>query len=321
MKQSVPAYYNAKWGVYTERRLRKSTQFLAGACVVAFGLAVVVLGQILHFGWAASIGFKVSPQTRLTAHNDSVPKAVAVAASTTSPTSPPAGGQEANLISSAVQTVISKPPAATWSVAIYDLQAKDWLYRNNSSDQMSAASLSQLYLVYGLSKKIPFTQWASTHTAGNDLQTCVDLMIRLSDSACNKAIDAFVGWQSAEKAVKAAGYKGTSLDPTFGAMTTAEDTTRFMAELYQGKLFDAATTDFLKNSLKNQAYRSAIPAGCQGCVTYNKAANATGVAHDSAVVVSGGRTYSITIMSRGGYYSKLATVERAIQGVITTSTP
>ena len=320
MKHSVKAYYSAERGVYHERKLPKSTQFVVGAFLVVFGLGGLLINQGEHANWGRPVVVKASLQTRLVAHNDTAAKTTLTEAPAATQ-AVAAASREADQISAAVQTVIGKPPAATWSIAIYDLQAQNWLYRNNSSQKMSSASLYKLYVAYGLSKKLPFAQWASTQIAGRDMQTCVDLMIRQSDNTCGTAIGSFVGWKSIDTAIHAAGYNSTSLNLMTGSVTTAEDTTRFMADLYQGKLFDGPTTEFLKASLKDQLYRSAIPAGCQGCTTYNKTGNESGVAHDSAVVVSGGRTYAVTIMSEGGNYAKIATVERAIQSVIATNTP
>lgn len=263
---------------------------------------------------------KAASHTRSVAHNDNTPVPPATAVSAAGTEAYPASAETAR-IGTAVQTVIAKPPAATWSIAVYDLQSHDWLYRNNSDDQMISASLYKLYVVYGLSKKLPFAQWASTPIAGKDMKTCVDLMIRVSDNTCGIAVGEYVGWQAIDTAVHAAGYNDTVLNLNTGPVTTASDTTHFMAELYQGKLFDAATTDFLKGSLLHQFYRSAIPAGCPGCTTYNKTGNEDGVAHDSAIVISGGRSYAVTIMSQGGNYSKIAAVERAIQSAMASPSP
>lgn len=320
MKHYCRAYYNAQCGVYQERRLTKSTQFVVGAYVLVFGLGFLLINQGMHAKWGHPVAIKSSTHTRLVAHNAMTGAALS-APLASAPTTTPAVANQMAQIGTAVQEVIAKPPAATWSIAVYDLQAQSWLYRNNSSDQMISASLYKLYAVYGLSKKLPFAQWASTPIAGKDMQACVDLMIRVSDNTCGIAVRNYIGWQAIDTAIHAAGYSGTTLNPKTGPVTTADDTTRFMAELYQGKLFDAATTEFLKASLKHQAYRSAIPAGCRGCMTYNKTANEDGMAHDSAIVVSGGHTYAVTIMSQGGNYSKIAIVERAIQSVIAPASP
>jgi beta-lactamase class A len=318
MKRSVSAYYNAYSGVYHERRLPKSTQFVAGVYVLVIGLSVLLVGQGMRAHWGRPVSVKAVPQTRLVAHTDSTP---VVAGPIQVPAPTAASSLETNQISSAVQAIISKPPAAAWSIAIYDVDAHNWLYRNNATDQMQSASLYKLYAAYGLSKKLPFHQWAGTPIAGKDVQTCVDLMIRMSDNACGDAIGNYVGWKAIDTSVHAAGYTNTMLNSTAGPLTTAEDTSRFMTELYEGKLFDAETTTFLKTSLQKQLYRSAIPAGCTGCQTYNKTGNENGVTHDTAIVISGGRTYAVTIMSEGGTYGKLAAVERAIQTAITASTP
>lgn len=318
MKHSTTAYYNAYSGVYHERRLPKSTQFVVGVYLIIIGLSGLLIGQGMHAHWGRAVTVKVaSHNSRLVANTKATPTAPPPAA----PIAPAVPITETNAVATAVQAVISKPPAATWSIALYDVKAQNWIYRSNSAAPMASASLYKLYAAYGLSKKVPFSQWATTQIAGKDMKTCVDLMIRVSDNTCGSAIGAYVGWGTIDSLIHAAGFKSTILNYASGPVTTAEDTTRFMVALYQGKLFDADTTAFLKTSLQKQLYRGAIPAGCTGCTVYNKTGNEQGFVHDTAIVVSANRSYAVTIMSQGGNYPKLASVERAIQSALATATP
>ena len=314
MKKNSVAYYNAFGGVYHERRLPKSTQFVAGAYLLVIGLVVMMISHGVSLGGSQSPVAKTDVSTQLVAHTQAVVASPAAAQpADPAPVVPP---NETAQLASAVSDAISQNPATSWSVAIYDIQSKSWLLRSNAEQQMTSASLYKLYAAYGLSKKVPFAQWGSIQLAGHSLQDCVDLMIRDSDNTCGSAIGDYVGWRTIDVAIHAAGFTGTSLNLKTGPITNADNTTRFMASLYQGKLFDQPTTDFLLSSLKAQVYRSAIPAGCVGCTTYNKTGDDDSVTHDSAVVISGDRSYAVTIMSQGGTNAQIASIERAIQTVL-----
>jgi beta-lactamase class A len=317
MKRVVVLRYNAQRGIQYERRLPKSTQFVVGAYLLVIGLVAVMA---IHGFKLTSHGLvaKHSTETRLVSHT-------ATATSQEPKVPVPSTPRQAlttdnERLNGAVQAAIDQNQATTWSVAVYDINAKSWLVRNNAMQQMSSASLYKLYAAYGLAEKISPAQWPTVQVVdGHSLQDCVDLMIRVSDNTCGDAIGTYVGWHNIDLAIHAAGFTGTTLNLASGPVTTAADTTRFMASLYQGKLFDPTTTAFLLNSLQNQLYRTAIPAGCPGCTVYNKTGNEGTVAHDSAVVVSGAHTYAVTIMSDGGgSYAKIATVERAIQTALIT---
>lgn len=320
-KNTSVAFYSATNGIYHDRRFRRSTKFVIGSYALVIGIAVLIVGQGMRSNWGRSVAVQGAPSSSLVAHTVQAEIATpAVQLSSAIPAVQDTANQltaETNRIGDAVQIVIGKPPAATWSIAIYDLKTGSWIYRTNATAQMSSASLYQLYAIYGLSKKLPFSAWPTTKVGGRDVQTCVDLMIRQSNNACGQAIGNYVGWKAIDSAIHAAGFSATSLNLGAAPVTTAEDTTRFMTALYQGKLFDVPTSEFLKTSLQKQLYRSAIPAGCRGCTTYNKPGNERGVAHDTAIVVDGGRSYAVTIMSQGGSYYKISTVERAVQTAMT----
>ncbi len=320
MKKHVPvAFYSARSGVYYERRLRKSTQFVVGAYALVIGITVLLVSQGVRMNNHHAIAAKPATVTTLVAKTDTATPIASYKPKT------PVAQTETDRLNTAVAAAIAQNPAAAWSVAVYDMQAKTWLLRSNALQQIDSASLYKLYVTYGLAEKIPAAQWSGIQlpgqTAGQNLQTCVDRMLRVSDNSCGEAVGAYVGWSAVDKYVHAAGFTGTTLNQKAGPVTTADDTTRFMAALYQGKLFDATTTAFVLNSLHNQLYRSAIPAGCPSCTTYNKTGLENDVAHDSAVVVSGGRTYAVTIMSQtSGSYAKISNIEHAIQSVLGPTT-
>jgi beta-lactamase class A len=211
------------------------------------------------------------------------------------------------------RTGLSQNRASTWSVAVYDITNKRWIAQVNPDQQIFSASLYKLYVVYGLSKSMPFNQWSTKQVGGHSVKDCVDLMLRISDNNCGIAVGGLVGWNKVDKEANKYGFTRTDMAKPGGSVTTATDTTNFMSDLYQGKLFDADTTTFILNSLKDQTYRSGVPAGCPTCTVYNKTGNENGVAHDSAIVQDGKYTYAVTVMSEGGSPSKIANIERSLE--------
>lgn len=330
MKIQSVAYYNAYGGVYKRPQLAAKGygRFFAGIV----SLLMITGITFVTFGSNFKLNYFINQHTSVVSRANS--RLVASTAAQPSVTTQPV--KVSGNISSDIQTSTStsdqlltgelesalaaaKPVSSTtsWGVSIYDINNQKWLIHNNGQQQMSSASLYKLYAVYGLANKVPFEKWSAITVAGQSLQDCVDKMLRLSDNTCGVAVGKYVGWKAIDNYVHAAGFNGTSLNTKAGPQTTADDTTRFMASLYQGKLLDAAVTNFLLNSLQNQKLRQAIPAGCAGCTTYNKTGNEAGIAHDSAIVISGSKTYAVTIMSSGqGSYGQIAVIERALQGVL-----
>ncbi|MEO7364199.1 MAG: serine hydrolase [Candidatus Saccharimonadales bacterium] len=324
MKQRTTAYYNAYSGVYQERRLPRSTQFVAGVYVLVVGLSLLLINQGVRANWGRPIAVNQPAQTRLVANTKPLlatdPPGVS--------TSPAARSDQLtaetstmSLYGEAVDQAISQNQATSWSVDIYDLDNHVNLYQRNADQPMITASLYKLYAAYGLAQKLPFGQWGDVKVGGKDVRTCVDLMIRVSDNPCGDAIGGYVGWKYIDNQIHAAGFTGTNLNDGGGPTTTAADTTRLMTALTEGRLFDADTTAFLLSSLSRQSYRSGIPAGCSDCTLFNKTGNNSKVTHDTAIIEFGGRRSVVTIMSEGGSYGKIANVMRAIQTVMATPSP
>lgn len=241
-------------------------------------------------------------------------QAVAAAVVATQPTMDPAAilAARSRAATQAVQAAILQNPAQSWGVAVYDLDNNTWVTRINGDQDMQTASLYKLYAVYGVAHRVPFTQWDSVHVGGRTLKACVDLMLRVSDNPCGLAVMQYAGWGTTDRLATAAGFSETHVALADGPQTSANDMVAYMTKLYRGELFDKPTTAFVMNSLANQYWREAIPAGCTGCTVYNKTGNNGNVAHDVAIVKQGGHTYAVAMMSTGGTYGKIANVERAL---------
>ncbi len=216
-------------------------------------------------------------------------------------------------IEAKLTTYLDGVPIKRSSVAIYDLSSDQWIARINSEDQFVSASLYKLYVAYGLSKEVPYEKWDTKRTSGRTYKECVDLMLRVSNNPCGMALGATVGWADIDAAAEKAGFEKSSLARPDKLTTTSDDTTRYMRDLYYGKLYDKQATEFIMSSLKRQSIRKSIPAGCKDCVTYNKTGEIAGYSHDSAIVESNGRTYAVTILTEGGNSVVVANIERTIE--------
>lgn len=205
--------------------------------------------------------------------------------------------------------------ARDWGITVYDLGSDEWMADIGGDKQMTAASLYKLYVVYGLSKKLSFEEWSSKQVAGRSVKSCVDLMLRISHNPCGVALGTYVGWENIDRSVKEYGFKYTELNRKNdeNIVTSSKDTTKFMKDLYYGKLLEQPAKDFVLDSLSRQLYTAGIPAGCKSCKIWNKTGDTIGVMHDSAIVQSGQRTYVVTIMSRGGTMKQIANIQRAIE--------
>lgn len=219
-------------------------------------------------------------------------------------------------VTNAVNSTASTMGASRWGAAVYDLDTNQWLAQINGDTAMESASLYKLFAAYSLAKTKSVDSWDTVSVAGHTLRECVDLMLRVSDNECGEAVAKYVGWRKNDQIIHAYGFMHTKLNMTPGPVTTANDTAQFMIDLYQNKLLDAASTEAIVTPLKNQRFRSAIPAGCSGCVVANKTGNSAAVAHDVAIVDNGVHHYVVSIMTEGGSYQKIANIERAIEAVL-----
>ena len=68
--------------------------------------------------------------------------------------------------------------------------------------------------------------------------------------------------------------------------------------------------------LKVQTWRKGIPAGCSGCIVYNKTGDLGFVRHDAAIVESPKAKYILAIFTDGASYSEIAQLTQRINDII-----
>jgi len=109
----------------------------------------------------------------------------------------------------------------------------------------------------------------STTSTGQSVATCLDLMIINSDNNCAIAIGNMVGWSTINAETHAAGFTSTNV-ANGNESTTANDTTSYLVKLAMGTLMDPNQEADLINRMKQQIYRSGLPAGSPGSTVADK---------------------------------------------------
>lgn len=208
-----------------------------------------------------------------------------------------------------------------WSVALQSLDGPVISGQLNPNQTFGTASLYKLLLTYRLFSLYTPGQLAQVqiNVAGRgqaSLDSCVSLMLKVSDNPCGEAVGDFLGWTKSSLALKSLGLSGTSLNSASGPVSTAGDLTAYLVKLDKGELFSSAAKDYVMNLMLGQKLRAGIPAGCSGCTVANKTGDLVRVRHDTAIVSYPGGRYALSIMTNGASYSQIAQLTNEIQQLI-----
>lgn len=132
-------------------------------------------------------------------------------------------------------------------------------------------------------------------------------MIKISDNTCAQAILDLVGWAETDKVIQAAGFTSTSLNNSAGGYmsTTANDVAALFRALYNQTLINSTHTDYLFSLMKQQIYRSGIPAGSPDSTVVDKVGFLEGWNHDAAIVYAPNTTYVLVIMTTNSSFSQI----------------
>jgi len=208
----------------------------------------------------------------------------------------------------------------SWSVVVQGLGDDSRSASLNPDKIRPAASIYKLFLTYPLFKRLSVADLPNIKLpgqgAGQSLAGCVDLMLRVSDNPCGLAVGKYVGWGQADALLARAGFGSTKLNTTDGTRTSARDTAELLKSLYEARLYDSATRDYLMNILKKQALNKGIPTGCQGCDVANKTGDFGYVRHDAAIIEHGGRAYVLAIFTSGASYAEIAGLTSKVRAVM-----
>jgi beta-lactamase class A len=220
------------------------------------------------------------------------------------------------VLNQAIEAWVLQRAGQKWGVAIHDLKGKQ-VAGYNTTTTFDSASIYKLYLLYPLLEKVPLEKFATTKLLVNGqpktLHECVDLMLRVSDNPCAESIGYYIGWSRVDSSLQKAGFRSTHLNMETGQpVTTPADTASYMTALYEGKLIDQASMEYIFSILGAQKFRQGIPAACNECVVMNKTGELPGILHDTAVVKVGDKPYVISIFSQNGRFSDIADLTKTI---------
>ena len=217
---------------------------------------------------------------------------------------------ESSRLDGIIASFAQSHPQVMWSVSVQGLGTDLVTANYNAGQVYNSASIYKLLLLYPLSQKLPYAQWATTKLKVGSrtlsVQDCVSAMLKVSDNACGLAVGDYVGWAWADTQLKSIGLTSTVLNRASGPVTTAADTTKYLSQLYSGNLFDSDSRQFILDALSQQIYRSGIPAGCPQCDVSDKIGDLGNVRHDVGIVSSGNKTYILSIFTSGASFAKIA---------------
>lgn len=197
-----------------------------------------------------------------------------------------------------------------WAVVVRGLDSDQRGVSVEPDKQMRAASLYKLYLMLPI-----FKDYSASKLSSAGIEDCVDLMLRVSDNPCGEKLGQMVGWDRADVEINRAGYNQTKIGIA-EPYTTAGETAELMEAIYNRQVGGAAGKKYIMNKLGQQSWDEGIPAGCQGCKTYNKTGDLGFVRHDAAIISGGSGAYVLVIFSDGAPYAQIAELTRKINSVM-----
>lgn len=211
---------------------------------------------------------------------------------------PVASSQQETL---ALQTQLNQFVAgqgAKFSIVVKDL--KTGAVASSQSDQkFTSASLYKLFVAQGILEKVDRGELSLSRQTKNGLtvESCLKLMITVSDNSCGVALGAMLGWQNYDAALNQQGYSSTTLART-NLQTSASDVALFFSRLYEGSLLSPASNQLLLGLLKSQKVNDRLPTGLPaGTQIAHKTGDLNGLRHDAGVVFGPKTDYLIVVLS------------------------
>jgi hypothetical protein len=171
-----------------------------------------------------------------------------------------------------------------------------------ADDAFRSASLYKLYVADLVYQDVAAGVLSLDQEAGNgtgrSVESCLDLMITISDNACGIALGSLVGWSARDGDLAAQGFTGTDLrdgDQT----TTAGDVAHLFEQLANRTLLDPDGTAAFLGLLADQQVNDRLPVGLDLDVASiaHKTGNLDGFVHDAGVVTTPDRRYVIAVLS------------------------
>ena len=195
----------------------------------------------------------------------------------------------------------------TYAVATIELNDNRSAFYNQTVGTVPASTY-KLFVAYVALKQIEQGSLSfSSPTSAGSLDACLQKMILVSDNTCAMAILDLLGWSQAEGQIKAAGFSSTNINNSGGGYmtSTASDIANLLKGFYDGSLLSTSSTDYLFGLMKQQVYRSGIPAGSFGAVVADKVGFLYTWNHDAAIVYAPNSTYILVILTTNSGFAQI----------------
>jgi beta-lactamase class A len=230
-------------------------------------------------------------------------------ASTPAPTpapTPPAKAAAAVPSYSSVQQILDTFVGAhgsQYTIYVKDLKTGQ-VSSVNADKVMRSASLYKLFVaqrIYQMidSGELTYGQKAGAES-GRTIESCLTVMINVSDNACGHDLGTLVGWNKQDANLHAAGFTSTTLgDRVSNAqLTNAKDVGLLMERLYAGTSMSPNATQRFTSLLKDQRVNDRFPKGLPSrTVIAHKTGDLMGYVHDAGIVYGKNTDFVVVVMS------------------------
>lgn len=284
---------------------------LLGVLFVVLGVALIINSQVEKSAPSSTIG-QPAPTTEVPATDIDEPAA-----------EPEPEGFDAVAMQLALDNWVAGQSGIA-SVVIADPQAANYpaagslLAAHNIDEQYFTASIYKLFVAYEGYRAVDAGELDPTQAYLGDatLATCLDLMIRESDSPCAEKLWNQLGKQQLTDRLAEYGLTSTDL---VGLQTTASDVAIILQKIALGEGLSTESQQALLESMQNQIYRDALNKGFSQDVTvYNKIGfNGVAEYHDTAIIqLPDGRQIIFVVLTDGVGTSQIANLARAIEQIL-----
>ena len=203
-----------------------------------------------------------------------------------------------------------------YAITVRELSGLERFGSYNGDKTYHPASTYKLFIAYGVLKRIDsgILHWPDSFRSGKSVEQCFNAMIINSDNACAEAFGDRLGWGAINDDVRAIGISSSVILRGRLASTTNDQVALLHKFLY-GNIVTADSLSRLLGVMRQQVYRSGIPAGV-GVPVANKVGFLNGLKHDSAIVYSNHGTYLISIYSSGSSWANIADAAHQIEAYL-----
>lgn len=201
-----------------------------------------------------------------------------------------------------------------YGITVIELDGQQRRADAYGSQSYTTASTYKIFVAYSVLKAMEAGRiHPGQHIRdGMSFEACWDEMLKYSLNPCSWTFaDMVGGWHTIQQQMHAQGLTSTFLNG-HDKRSTANDEAQYFAKLETGELLQGESRERLLNTLRNQIYKTGIPAGA-GYPAANKVGFYDGYLHDIGIVYAPQGRYVIAVMTYGGSWWGIADVARQVQ--------